>query len=148
MSASASKILLFTGACGVSAAFLCTYLVAQQSDRTRLLQSQEQADSKSTGCVSCHGLTDSPSMHTTGTVRLGCTDCHGGDPAIQPPAGTKSGDAPYDQAKKKAHPQPRNASMWKSSANPIRPYTNWLKESKEYIQFVNPGDLRVAEETA
>ena len=40
-----------------------------------------------------------------------------------------------------------SASMWKSSANPIRPYTNWLKESKEYIQFVNPGDLRVAEET-
>ncbi len=147
MSASASKILLFTGACGVSAAFLCTYLVAQQSDRTRLLQSQEQADSKSTGCVSCHGLTDSPSMHTTGTVRLGCTDCHGGDAAIQPPSGTKSGDAPYEQAKKKAHPQPRIASMWKSSANPIRPYTNWLKESKEYIQFVNPGDLRVAEET-
>ena len=60
MSASASKTLLVTGACGVSAAFLCTYLVAQQSDRTRLLQSQEQADSKSTGCVSCHGLTDFP----------------------------------------------------------------------------------------
>src|ERR1035438_616661 len=37
--------------------------------------------------------------------------------------------------------------MWKSSANPVRPFANWLKESKEYIQFVNPGDLRVAEET-
>ncbi len=147
MSASVSKTLAITGACGVSVAFLCTFLVAQQSDRSRLLQSQEEADRKSTGCVSCHGLTDSPSMHTTGTVRLGCTDCHGGDPAIQPPSGSKSGDAPYDQAKKQAHPKPRNAGMWKSSANPVRPYADWLKESKEYIQFVNPGDLRVAEET-
>jgi hypothetical protein len=147
MSASVSKTLAITGASGVSIAFLCTFLLAQQSDRSRLLQSQEQADRKSTGCIACHGLTDSPSMHTTGTVRLGCTDCHGGDPAIQPPSGAKSGEAPYDQAKKQAHPKPRNASMWKSSANPVRPFTDWLKESKEYIQFVNPGDLRVAEET-
>jgi|CZKS01.1.fsa_nt_gi hypothetical protein len=147
MSASASKTLLVTGACGVSVAFLCTFLVAQQSDRSRLLQSQEEADRKSTGCVACHGQTDSPSMHPTGTVRLGCIDCHGGDPGIQPPSGTKSGDAQYEQAKKQAHPKPRNASMWKSSANPVRPFANWLKESKEYIQFVNPGDLRVAEET-
>ena len=147
MSASASKTLLVTGACGVSVAFLCTFLVAQQSDRSRLLQSQEEADRKSTGCVACHGQTDSPSMHPTGTVRLGCIDCHGGDPGIQPPSGTKPGDTQYDQAKKQAHPKPRNASMWKSSANPVRPFANWLKESKEYIQFVNPGDLRVAEET-
>jgi hypothetical protein len=147
MSASVSKTLAITGACGVSVAFLCTFLVAQQSDRSRLLQPQSDADRKSTGCVACHGLSDSPSMHTTGTVRLGCTDCHGGDPAIQPPSGTKSGEAPYDQAKKQAHPKPRDASMWRSSANPVRPFTNWLKESKEYIRFVNPGDLRVAEET-
>ena len=37
--------------------------------------------------------------------------------------------------------------MWSSSANPVRPFTEWLKETKEYIQFVNPGDLRVAEQT-
>ena len=29
----------------------------------------------------------------------------------------------------------------------MRPYTEWLKETKEYIQFVNPGDLRVAAQT-
>src|SRR5262249_39957383 len=51
------------------------------------------------------------------------------------------------QAKKKAHPQPVIADLWRSSANPVRPYTQWLKESKEYIRFVNPGDLRVAVET-
>jgi len=34
-----------------------------------------------------------------------------------------------------------------SSANPVRPFADWLKESREYIQFVNPGDLRVAAQT-
>src|SRR5260370_838456 len=86
-------------------------------------------------------------MHTTGTVRLGCTDCHGGNPTPQPPAGAKPGDPPYEQAKKQAHPQPRIPSMWRSSANPVRPYTGWLRESRAYIQFVNPGDLRVAAQT-
>ncbi len=30
---------------------------------------------------------------------------------------------------------------------PERVFTDWLKESYEYIKFVNPGDLRVAPET-
>ncbi len=98
-------------------------------------------------CIACHGQTDSPTMHNTGTVHLSCTDCHGGKADIQPPAGAKPGSAPYEQAKKQAHPQPRIPEMWRSSANPIRPFANWLQESKEYIQFVNPGDLRVADRT-
>ena len=53
----------------------------------------------------------------------------------------------YEQAKKQAHPQPSIPGLWRSSANPVRPFADWLKESKEYIQFVNPGDLRVAVET-
>ena len=44
-----------------------------------LLQSQADADRKSAGCLTCHTATDSPTMHVTGTVRLGCTDCHGGN---------------------------------------------------------------------
>jgi hypothetical protein len=98
-------------------------------------------------CIACHGQTDSPTMHNTGTVHLSCTDCHGGKADIQPPAGAQPGSATYEQAKKQAHPQPRIPEMWRSSANPIRPFTNWLQESKEYIQFVNPGDLRVADRT-
>ncbi len=31
--------------------------------------------------------------------------------------------------------------------NPERAYTKWLKETPEYVRFVNPGDLRVAPET-
>ncbi len=53
----------------------------------------------------------------------------------------------YERAKHQAHPTPRNAAYADSSANPVRPYTNWLKEDKEYIRFINPGDLRVVDET-
>ncbi len=46
-----------------------------------------------------------------------------------------------------AHPKPRFPELWKSSANPVRPYTKTLKESIEWIRFVNPGDFRVVPET-
>ncbi len=63
--------------------FVCTLLLAQQTGSSLLRQTQDEADRKSTGCVACHGMTDSASMHTTGTVRLGCTDCHGGHADVQ-----------------------------------------------------------------
>lgn len=83
-------------------------------------------------------------MHSTGTVYLSCIDCHGGDASVQKPA---TAGTVYDQAKKRAHPQPKLPRLWPSSANPVRAYADWLKESAEYIRFVNPGDLRVAVET-
>ncbi len=86
-------------------------------------------------------------MHTTGTVQLSCTDCHGGKSGIVKPAGTEPGSSAYQLAKKQAHPHPRIAEFGKTSANPVRVYTQWLKEDKEYIRFINPGDLRVATET-
>src|SRR5690606_8690716 len=46
----------------------------------------------------------------------------------------------------RAHVLPRFPSRWKSSANPERSYTWLLKESPEFVRFVNPGDLRVARE--
>src|SRR5215472_3262491 len=42
-------------------------------------QLQEEAGEKPSGCVSCHTSTEEPTMHPTGTVHLGCTDCHGGN---------------------------------------------------------------------
>src|SRR5579883_3486011 len=96
------------------------------------------------GCVSCHGQTDAPTMHPSGIVYISCVDCHGGNAEIQRPAA--EGKA-YDEAKKKAHPQPKYPKLFPTSANPVRAYSDWLKESPEYIKFVNPGDLRVATET-
>ena len=89
-------------------------------------------------------------MHPTGTVRLGCTDCHGGNPKVRSPVSpTVLAESPADpritQAKRDAHVPSRLA--WAGAANPIRAYTAWLQESPEYIQFVNPGDLRVADRT-
>ena len=45
-------------------------------------QTLEQADAKSGGCVSCHTKSDRKTMHPTGGVVLGCTDCHGGDASV------------------------------------------------------------------
>ncbi len=122
---------------------------AQNQGNSTLLinQAQADADRKSTGCVSCHVGVDQPTMHTTGTVRLGCVDCHTGDARVAVPASARPGSPEYESAKAKAHPRPTLPWLWKSSANPVRAYTDWLRESPEYIQFVNPGDLRVANKT-
>src|SRR5215469_12640017 len=68
-----------------------------------LRQTQEEADAKTRGCMSsgCHNPIDSTTMHAPGTVRLGCTDCHGGDASII--NSQNRGTPGYDQAKYKAH---------------------------------------------
>ena len=130
-------------------------LYASSKPLTRALQekasfrgeSQEEADRKSTGCISCHTSTDEATMHPTKTVRLGCTDCHGGNSSIAIASGIAPNSSEYNSAKEKAHVQPRNAVFKNRSNLPARVYTLWLKESAEYVKFVNPGDLRVAPET-
>ena len=117
---------------------------APQSEDVLLVQSQAEADRKSSGCLSCHTSTDSPTMHPSATVRLGCTDCHGGHSEVQIKEGTQPQSADYLQAKKQAHPLSREAQ---SSSNPIRAYTNSLRENWDFVRFVNPGDLRVVEKT-
>jgi hypothetical protein len=112
-----------------------------------MTQLQADADRKSAGCISCHTQTDEATMHATGTVRLGCTDCHGGNSEIHIESGVTAGSPQYEQAKHQAHPRPSDPELANHSANPVRAYTQWLKESPEYLRFVNPGDLRVAAET-
>jgi hypothetical protein len=91
-------------------------------------QTVQEAAAKSTGCIQCHqGVTD---MHAKETVRLGCADCHGGDPCAT--------------SKEDAHVQPAFPDAWPTSANPMRSYTLLNHESPEFVRFVNPGDLRVA----
>ena len=71
-------------------------------------------------------------MHTSPNVMLGCTDCHGGN-------------AMPGLTQRKAHVEPRNPVFWQSSANPNDSNALLNHESAEFIQFVNPGDLRVAD---
>ncbi|HEY2104070.1 MAG TPA: hypothetical protein VGH08_12560 [Chthoniobacterales bacterium] len=94
-------------------------------------QTQAQARAKSSGCLQCHQGVEP--MHRASHVVLGCTDCHGGRAA---PGLTKE----------EAHILPQHPEFWKTSANP--PNSNvWINhESAEFIRFINPGDLRVAQQ--
>jgi hypothetical protein len=93
-------------------------------------QSAEDAHRKSAGCIECHkGIEE---MHSSPSVVLGCVDCHGGDPT---PGLTM----------RKAHVAPRNPVFWQSSAKPSDSSVLLNHESPEFIRFVNPSDLRVAD---
>ena len=107
------------------------------------------ADTKSAGCVSCHTASDARTMHTSPAVVLGCTDCHGGNPAIIA-ADVSNHDAPaYVAARDKAHVLPKYPKSWHwpSSANPKRSYTLLNREAPEFLRFVNPSDYRVARDS-
>ncbi|WP_157471014.1 hypothetical protein [Colwellia sp. PAMC 20917] len=111
-------------------------------------QTPEQALIKSTGCLSCHTDTDSLSMHASPGVILGCTDCHGGDANITKPFKAKKEDKEYLASLKQAHVLPSYPQDWNfpSSANPKASYTLLNRDAAEYVRFVNPSDLRIAEE--
>jgi hypothetical protein len=93
-----------------------------------LRQTDAESAAKSAGCINCHQEARDP--HYKNTVRLGCTDCHGGDATAA--------------AKEQAHVRPRFPDAWPTSANPVRSYTLLNHESPEFVRFVNPGDLRIA----
>ena len=133
----------------LSATSVTVYIVGAQVREAPegVYQSQEESERKSAGCVSCHSPTEAPTMHPNGVVQLGCTDCHGGNAEVRGPAGLHRGQPEYDKAMAASHPKPKVRSLWKSAANPVRATTDWLKEDQDYIQFVNPGDLRVAKQT-
>ena len=95
-------------------------------------QSREAAALKSRGCLECHVGTDEHTMHKSPNVVLGCTDCHGGN-------------ATPGLLMRKAHVAPRHGEWWPGSANPNNSTILLNQESAEFIQFVNPGDLRVAD---
>ena len=115
-------------------------------------QSIMDESKKSFGCVSCHTTTDRHTMHSNPAVVIGCTDCHGGDASVMKPEGADykdgKGSASYQAAMEKSHILPRYPSQWKtpSSANPEQSYTLLNREAKEFVRFINPGDLRIARE--
>ena len=107
-------------------------------------QSSAETDPKSAGCVSCHTAIDSATMHPSGTVQLGCIDCHLGKADVFAPTGAAAGSSAYQEAKHRAHVEPRFGRDARSSAAPVRAYARWMQETADWVQFVNPGDLRVA----
>ncbi|HEY0942899.1 MAG TPA: hypothetical protein VGE08_22635 [Steroidobacter sp.] len=112
-------------------------------------QSDEQVRQKSEGCLTCHTQTDQATMHTNPAVKLGCTDCHGGDASIRLGGGIPRGADAYMKQQELAHVLPRYPKEWKypSSANPERTYTLLNRESPEFIRFINPSDYRIVRES-
>jgi len=100
--------------------------------RNQIDQTPEEAMRKSRGCLECHKGIDTLSMHASTNVVLGCTDCHGGS-------------ATPGLTQRKAHVAPSNPLFWQTSANPSDADVLLNQESAEFIQFINPGDLRVAD---
>ena len=134
-------------------------------------QTAAQMQANSAGCVTCHTASDAPTMHKEAGVTLGCTDCHGGNPAILRPAGAEAafhretqallglaGHAPpvprdypqdYLAAMNQAQVRPLHPDAWNwpVSAKPQRSYTTLNHESRDFIRFLNPSDYRVARES-
>jgi hypothetical protein len=112
-------------------------------------QTQEMADAKSAGCLTCHTASDEWTMHAPKSVVLGCTDCHGGDTHVLAPAGLAKTAPEYAKLRDAAHVLPRFPEAWHfpSSANPKRSYTLLNREAPEFVRFVNPSDYRVARES-
>jgi hypothetical protein len=111
-------------------------------------QSVAEMEAKSEGCNTCHVKTDAPTMHVTPAVRLGCTDCHGGDAKVRGNSELPHDHPDYVAARDQAHVLPKYPDSWHfpSSANPKRSYALLNKESPEFIKFVNPSDYRIARE--
>lgn len=140
---SVAAVMLFAGAGEAQAADANTK-TAPPAPKS---QTQEAVDAKTKGCVSCHSKTDQVNMHDNPAVKLGCTDCHGGDANVMKPGGAVDTKGPlYRSAVEKAHVPSRFPKEWPSSANPPRTYTLLNRESPEYVRFVNPSDYRIARE--
>ena len=97
-----------------------------QAQGLRIRQSQDDVDAKSAGCQSCHTATDSATMQIS-PVRIGCTDCHGGDADRQRSGRHFSSVLRVSRRQAAAHPKPKVLQSG-NSANPVRAYTEWLKE--------------------
>jgi hypothetical protein len=107
-----------------------------QEKETQILGHQRgKVSAGSAGCLVCHVGTET--MHFDGDDDVGingCVGCHGGN-------------ASETIDKNKAHVLPRNKELFDSekTANQERLNALWLKESDEYIRFINPGDFRIAD---
>ena len=110
-------------------------------------RARELVEAEDRKCTTCHeGESEphpskaDPDRATPGGLqgRLSCQDCHGG---VEPSgAAVDPRTCPWAPAR-------RSPETFSSSRKPERTYTKFLRESAEFVRFVNPGDLRVANVT-
>ncbi len=101
-----------------------------------------------TGCHTGYGTYEHTMHDDSGGkafVGISCVDCHGGNGDIQVARDITDADPNYQALKVAAHVKPLMPELWgNTAANPEAPAAQTLKESADYIRFVNPGDLRAA----
>ena len=121
-------------------------VTTDDESKARVATAQQTPAPFQEGCLDCHGQIEP--MHETKSgkleegrdgQRLTCTFCHGGNPAER-------------TDKELAHVRPRYPDDWerdgrRTTANPERTNTLLARESREFVRFINPGDLRVVETT-
>jgi hypothetical protein len=131
-----------------------------RSINARVEQDPATPSPKLEGCITCHGLIEP--MHKYGAtetleklkdgkdaIGISCTGCHGGNPV---PRKSAEDAKENERIKNEAHVRPRFPAEWKrdgkyTGANPERTNTLLARESWEFVRFINPGDIRVAEAT-
>ena len=127
------QLAVATTLCILLGVALCAFLPRHSAGQENPAQANQSpapaAETPSSeSCEKCHQKVSEP--HQT-KVNLTCVECHGGN-----------GKAPSKEA---AHVKPLHPERWRSSANPEESFTLLNKESPEWIRFVNPADLRVAD---
>lgn len=133
---------------------------SQDKQAANAPQTAARAPAKLEGCISCHEKIEP--MHKYGTSEvfdklkdgkdafgLSCTACHGGNPV---PAKTSDDAREIERVKRDAHVEPRFPDEWKregkyTGANPERTSALLVRESWEFVRFINPADIRVASST-
>lgn len=137
--------------------------VLRSADLLGKYATQTDADRESEVCLVCHTASDAPTMHANAAWYWSCVDCHGGtgrpaDILVEVKPGIGRERRPYSDEylalMAASHVQPRFPGAWAdpatekySSANPVRSYALLNYEDPDFIQFVNPGDLRIAHRT-
>ena len=106
-------------------------------------RSAEEITMANATCVACHTGSDSHTMHES-DQGISCVDCHGGKNDVQVPGGIAKDDRNYARLQDEAHVHPKLKDLWKTSANPKIAGPRSMHESVDFIRFINPGDLRVA----
>ena len=102
---------------------------SQQSVQPEMLgQSQADADRSRPAASAATPRPTAPPCIRRGRCAWGASIATQENAEIAAPPGSTQGSAPYEQAKLQAHPRARFAEDERSSANPVRPYTRWLKE--------------------
>src|SRR5271165_3710959 len=101
---------------------------AQETKQDEKKVAEKKASPHPSQCETCHvGI---ESMHAN-KKDITCVECHGGDDTVS--------------TKEEAHVQPRSDGVFANDARPANSYSYLNLESTEFIRFLNPSDLRVAD---